>query len=94
MSERVFKFFLSELQIVRIICMRGGCGGAVELPINKLYKAGSAKCPICEESLNPTPHASTNAFGKLKQAIEEAVQAKDTFAIEFVLPDQSQKKEN
>lgn len=88
MSRKLFAFLLSELRLVRVICKRGGCGGTLELPITELYRVASATCPICKEDFHPSG-TDPNTFGKLKAAIEEALQAKDKFAIEFVIPDES-----
>ncbi len=85
MSEKLFKFLLSELSTVRIIC--GSCGVVTETSIDKLesvFKGG--QCPSCKASISPPlENIEAGALGKLSQAIR--LLGKENLKVEFVLPD-------
>jgi hypothetical protein len=90
MSEKLFKFLLSELAVVRIHCKASNCDGIVETPIIHLQtKYFSGLCPLCQTQLLPDSRNGLNSLAKLCQAITDLVKRKHEFEVEFVLPDQS-----
>jgi hypothetical protein len=56
MSEHLWKFLLSELSTLRIVCQHenGGnkCGAAIEVTVDHLFgKDERLKCPICQNTI-------------------------------------------
>jgi hypothetical protein len=84
MSEKIFRFLLSELKSLRAICKQPGCGGVVELPLDAISgKKTSIRCPVCDNPLQqPTPN---NHLANLAKAIE-SVTTSGVADVEFSLP--------
>jgi hypothetical protein len=87
MSERQLKFFLSELQVVRVLCQGRngvGCAGVVELPIDRLAERyRDQKCPLCGADI---PNSSPNYLEMLGNALV-GLRGNRGLKLEFVLPD-------
>jgi len=89
MSEHVFKFLLSELNTVRILCQSLKCKGVIEIPLSELAKDSHyehMKCKLCGNDFDP------NSTGKSKLvefacAAEEMKRLEKSIQVEFVLPD-------
>lgn len=85
MSERLFKFLLSELSLVRIRCQSSECRGIVEVPIEELgIKYHSGRCPLCNQVLQAP---GQNHLVALANAMQALAKQKDHVQVEFVLPD-------
>lgn len=88
MTETTLKVQLKELTTVRIVCRNKGCGGILEIPIEKLTtlsKDGSFQCPMCEQNLmtnlSPDPLVM---FGLMIQKLSALNQY---FSLEFPIRD-------
>jgi hypothetical protein len=84
MSETVLRIPVSELNVVRVTCLRvhngEKCGATVEVPLGQLSRV--KECPVCEE-----PFSSQNPFAALKHALQNAAELEKAAAlIEFVVP--------
>jgi hypothetical protein len=85
MSEKCFKFLLSELKNVRIRCHT--CQAVVEIPIEQLHQRfSSGFCHVCQTSLQPP---QSNGFYHLAEAIRKLVPLEEIVTVEFMIPDQS-----
>jgi hypothetical protein len=78
---------LDELQTARITCMRGGCGGIIELPADKLYKVASSRCPVCDHEFY-LGQGNPNPLSRLKAVLEEMGQLTAFVSVQFVIPDE------
>ncbi len=83
MSKKLFSFMLGELSIVRLICNQPKCGAIAEMPIARLVRAASVKCPCCQMPYEDENDGPLKMLGK---AIHQLKQQKDV-DVEFVLPD-------
>jgi hypothetical protein len=80
-SEKLFRFLLSELKTIRVICKNGVCGAIVEVPVDQAIKTfRNDQCPVCHKSFVPASIMS------LAIAIQELNQKKDEVDVEFVIP--------
>jgi hypothetical protein len=93
-SEKLFRFLLSELEVIRICCTVPNCGGVAEMKVEKLKssKHMAFVCPVCGNGTS-SAHAAgagvSDALDKLGDAIglmKSTGKAND-FVVEFVLPD-------
>lgn len=88
MSETLLRFFLSELDVVRVICGTKDCGGVYEVPLARLEgDKNKPQCPLCyrpftyladREQKSPL-HALASAIATLRA--HEAIAQ-----VQFVLP--------
>ena len=90
MSERLFKFLLTELKTVRLICPH--CTGVIEVSVKELGKRfdSNPACPLCSKpfvTMEPGPDKLSTALGRLADAILELQHDKRAVKVEFVLPD-------
>jgi hypothetical protein len=95
MSEKLLRFLLSELSIVRVRCKHKEndgrtCGFVSEVPIGRLATV-PLQCPACskEHKLNPPRiyvEGTESPFSLLQKAVELVGGAGDKFEVEFVLP--------
>jgi hypothetical protein len=88
MSEHLFRFLLSELTTVRIVCAK--CGGVIETSIDKLSKV--KRCPTCPADFRDyTNHMRDDdrpsLFADLAETLKKAQSHKGLAEVEFVLPD-------
>lgn len=81
---------IDALAVARITCRRSGCGGVVEVPLDKIYRVANAKCPLCGEGFNPT-NEDPGRLTKLRDAIRAVAELRPFFAVEFVAPDVEEK---
>lgn len=84
--KRLYSVPMAALQTARVTCRRNDCGGVAEVPVAKLYKVASAKCPACGEDFyfgtdNPNP------LSRLRAVLDELGQLKQYVTVEFVVPD-------
>jgi hypothetical protein len=89
MSEKLLRFLLSELKLVRLLCKKDGCvGGVVELPLNRLTVIRGG-CPLCGNPFHLTMPAQefTNPLTMFAKSAEWLEMQRDNFAVEFVLKD-------
>lgn len=85
MSERLLKFLLGELKIVRLVCQKAGCGAVVEVSVERLAVALQAgQCPVCRAAYVGVGQESLIA---LARALHDVTLLRDTVQVEFVLPD-------
>lgn len=90
MSERVLKFLLSELKVMRVVCPT--CKGVVEVSIDKAPAAFiQTGCRLCEAGLgiplgNNYLLTLANTIRTLQELQKHPAGAAE---IEFVLPDPS-----
>lgn len=90
MSERLFKFLLSELKLIRIRCKYESCNAVVELPISDLETMPEiANCPVCKRAILPYPELPKDLvrFSDFARAVRVLGNPKNPADIEFVLPD-------
>ncbi len=86
MSEKLFRFLLSELETIRVKCV--GCEATVEIRTDQiLAMLSQGQCKVCGKPL--VPGAGTNAFEHLARAIATFKAQSAAFQIEFTLPDKS-----
>lgn len=85
MSEKLFRFLLSELKTIRIICK--GCHGIIELPPGKIaHQLAAVQCPLCRVSFG---HSENYQLAKLAEAIHELSKPDAPVTVEFLIPDKS-----
>ena len=88
MSERLFKFLLSELKTIRVHCQVPGCGVVIEVPVDQLdQKFGTMRCPVCQQQLYAPTERGENPFVSLASAMRLFRSDATRAQIEFVLPD-------
>ena len=87
MSEKLLRFLLSELNIVRIRCRNPECRTIVEIPIEDLGNpnVSYAHCEFCHADFNPT-HGDTIPLNVLGKALNDFRKLKAVVDLEFVLP--------
>lgn len=93
MSEKLFKFLLSELSTVRLVCKDKSCGAITEMTLEKLrtrFSQSDPCCPVCRAEFgDPATSSTSNPLRDFAQAVR-ALQARQQFVeVEFVLPDKS-----
>ncbi len=101
MSEKLFKFLLSEITLIRLRCKF--CGGVSEMSIERLgdlLKAG--KCPFCPQqfhdkqdwlsSFTQATSTSTSAVAVFAECLKLLKIINDRVEIEFSLPDKTEDK--
>jgi hypothetical protein len=91
MSEKLLRFLLDELNVIRLVCR--ACGAAVELPIAKLAASQRViPCPVCNGKTGQAPILrdgranQEDAFSRLANAIQDIRQMKNV-DVQFVLPE-------
>jgi hypothetical protein len=78
-----FHFTLAELQVLKLVCRQADCGGAIELPLDKLaLHRGVVTCPACGSELQDR---DTPAIADLAAAVLHVCQRRH-LAVEFALP--------
>lgn len=93
MSETLLKFMLDELQIVRVICRKPGCGAILESKMSDLARFfAGGRCTVCGEYLH-LPNDKTNQLAALARVMGSIAASKDLFQVEFVLPQNQQPTE-
>jgi hypothetical protein len=85
MPEKLLKFLLDELQIIRVTCKSPVCGATVETTIKKAQEAFPCKCPVCGKDY--VDGAITSPVSKLAAVLVQLAAMKKEVRIEFVLPD-------
>jgi len=86
MSRHLLTFLLSELQIVRVLCKRKGCGVITELALDALArKHEDGRCRGCGDTL--VTGGDDGPFALLVRAVRELHDRRDQLDLEFVLPD-------
>ena len=90
MSEKLLKFLLSELKIIRVRCQSQLCGAIIEVPAAKVAEMFKHLCcPICNANLLPERAVTgPNAFQQLAGAIDAFNKNANHIQIEFVIPEQ------
>jgi hypothetical protein len=83
MSERLFKFLLSELHTVRVLCKNPKCGMTSELPIALLRNYGNT-CHHCQALLCDPSRNDLKSFAE----VAELLAGSGLVGLEFVLPDE------
>jgi hypothetical protein len=82
MPEKLFKFLLHELSVVRVVC--GRCRVVTEVPADRrepTFKHG--RCPACQSPLQ-TP--DDNGLVHLAATLSKLKGASGRLAVEFVVP--------
>ena len=84
MSETLFKFLLSEITAVRVLCQHQDnnkpCNAVIEVPLARLSKIG--KCPVCGNELGGSDH-----LFDLRRAMQNIIALDGTkMRVELVLP--------
>lgn len=88
MSEHVFKFLVSELGVVRVVCKSPQCGAVTELPVERITsKLESGQCPVCRVDLFGLGLGVRNPLVQLADAIVHLQRYTKALEVEFVLPD-------
>jgi hypothetical protein len=90
MSEKLFRFLLSELTIIRVCCLNPVCKGVIEIPLDKLRTMfPKCCCPLCRQQFHQPYDDGSHLLEWLGKAIEELKAIKDKVEIEFSLPDKT-----
>lgn len=91
MSEKLFRFLVSEIKSMRVICKNKDCGTVLEIPLKKLEDGrGEIQCPVCKNWLQK---------GGINCHLSDLAAALDRFSkldyvdVEFTLPDVSKTTE-
>lgn len=87
MSETLFKFFLSEVKKLRLVCQREECKSTTEVPLEKL-KSGDAtfKCPVCHREYFDLTSSSQSPIARLALAIQDLEIRTGNVKVEISLP--------
>lgn len=89
MSEKLFKFLLSELKTVRLVCNNPRCGAVIELTVERMRaKCEFAQCFVCKEDFFGPHGSQLNPLTKLADAILEMQKHTKAIEIEFVMPEE------
>jgi hypothetical protein len=76
------KIFLSDIKIIRIVC---ACGGAVEIPTDKLSAMNSPQCPICTKAfIASRSDGKQDPLLTFAKGITGLPQADDRYHVEFI----------
>lgn len=85
MSEKLLKFLLRELSVVRVVCHHANCKNVVETTIDRLDRVFAAgACPVCHQAYGTADEGHLLALAK---AVRGLAGMKDRLDVEFVLPD-------
>jgi hypothetical protein len=94
MSEKLMKFFLDELTIVRLVCTKNECGGVIEVPMKALAIGGKEfSCPGCRERFNTMLAKALETLEPLTMlgCAAQCLEGQNArFKVQFVLPDKSE----
>ena len=84
MSEKLLRFFLHEIKVIRLICQK--CGSVLEVPIDLLEKDSfpGLDCLVCKQMFQPTGDTSLK---KLAEAYRSLVSTSRAMQVEFVIPE-------
>jgi predicted Zn finger-like uncharacterized protein len=86
MSERLFRFQLSELKTARLVC--GQCKAVVEVPMDKLaLQSQPMRCSVCGQYF--TDHEQGNHLHDFARAVQFIVGMADKVHVEFTIPDKT-----
>jgi hypothetical protein len=88
MSEKLLRFFLEELETVRLVCTGANCKGVIELPTKELMASrGGYSCPCCRAPFNTliSEVKSTEPLVMLANAIAALETQSARFRVQFVL---------
>jgi hypothetical protein len=91
MSETLYKFLLSELATIRIVCKNTGCHKVTEMPLEDLLQPSQAHffltCPFCKAGYDPKL-TNVSRFHQLAVAMArvQELSALGLADVEFVLP--------
>lgn len=89
MSEKLFKFLLSELNTVRVHCRN--CDAIIEIPFDKIGSTfPSCACPLCRHTFDTGTWESGHLFQILAEAFRRIKAIKERVEVEFVLPDRNE----
>lgn len=84
MSEHLFRFLLSELQMVRVCCRK--CRAITELPITELAaKFPEEKCRFCAAEFDLTANNLPILKG-FQEAVAQLMTMQKAVEIEFTVP--------
>lgn len=88
MSEKLLKFLLSELKIIRIVCKKDTCGAILELPLRQAGRRHQHfECPVCGTDFRADASDKRNHLEELADAVKRLEGAlNDRVGIELVLP--------
>ena len=96
MSEKLFRFLLSELDIIRIRCVVGNCSGVIEMSVKNLKGTHKAiACPVCGTSFSSeNPVTAPGLLEELGNVLErvKAASQRDKFEIQFIVPEPASQK--
>lgn len=88
MSEKLFRFLLSEIRTVRLVCQNPECGGVAEVPITRMGNTPAVnECRICSRHYFSGQLEHNNPIMKLAAAIRELQDKTTDVKIGFSLPD-------
>lgn len=82
MSEHLFRFLLTELVTVRVVC--GHCKAIIEVPTDELDKV--FRTGVCHVCTMPLQLPGRNHLAQLAEAIRWLGTEQDKLKVEFVIP--------
>lgn len=88
MSERLFKFFLSEVKRVRLVCQSQRCQAVADVPLD-LLRQGSAtlECRFCGNKFFPKYEGETSPLAQLGEVMRYLQDRSESVKVEFSLPE-------
>lgn len=86
MSETLFRFLLSDLEKVRLVCQNERCGAVVEISFDRLAAQFNEKCPGCERQFFGAFTHDQNPLRRLAEAIKDIRKHPKDVQIEFAIP--------
>ena len=88
MSEKLFRFLVSEIAVLRVICKNPKCGAVMEVPLARMRDwTGIIKCPACEVAVQRGSEPD-NYLANLADVLLK-LQRTDYVDVAFTLPDKS-----
>ncbi len=87
MSEKLFRFMLSELKFVRLLCQKPDCGSVTEVSLEKLRNGAAAwTCGGCGQNYFSGAAHTESPISHFAKSIQAMQDERNGFKIEFALP--------
>lgn len=91
MSERLFKFFLSEVSRIRLVCQNQSCQSVTEVSLSRLrHGEVTHECRVCGTRYFPKlDQGSISPLARLAAAMQDLEDRTDNVKVEFSLPEKN-----
>ena len=89
MSEKLFRFFLSEVKKLRLVCQNPSCGSATEVSLSRLRHGDvTHECRVCGTRYFPKLDSSSlSPLARLAAALEDLEERTENLKVELAVPD-------